>query len=250
MVENENEKNCVLYKTFSGCCSSMCMTMCSYPLDTIKTHNQVKKLVNKKLLFKGLKYDLICDLLSSVVYYYVYENISKTKDTRDIISGAAIGASMSSLIKSPLDYLKTRTQLSLSTTLNLKHMFRNTPITLLKSIPTEIVTFTTMETMKEKIIKRRAKKKYDNSDEHIEHLRPHEMMLCGFLGGALSVLINNPLDVTKNNSIVYNSLKKGFIFSKNNKLFYTGLKQRVLISGINASIGYSMYDTINSTLCR
>ena len=247
MVENEN--NCVLYKTLSGCCSSMCMTMCSYPLDTIKTHNQVKKLVNKKLLFKGLKYDLICDLLSSIVYYYVYENISKTKDTRNIITGAAIGATMSSLIKSPLDYLKTRTQLNLKTTLNLKHMFRNTPITLLKSVPTEIVTFTTMETMKEKLIKRRNKKNNYDSDEHIE-LRPHEMMLCGFLGGTLSVLINNPLDVTKNNSIVCNSLKKGFIFSKNNKLFYTGLKQRVLISGINASIGFSMYDTINNTLCK
>lgn len=230
-------------RMISGCLGSCIISILAYPLDTIKTLTHLKKKntiikLSSKQLYKGIKYDLMSEAISSLFFFSVYE---KLKEHKNVAYGAFYGATCCSVIKTPFEYLKVHGQLNiLKNRPKLGVMFRHYPITLMKAVPTQIVTFSSVEAMK-----------IFFSKEFPNQTMPLSLtILSGFIAGSLSCIVNNPLDVLKTNVIAHNSFKKGInnMVSVGVTSMYLGLRYKFLTTGMNVSIGYTIYENISNIL--
>ena len=235
--------NILLAKIISGCIGSCFMKVLTYPIDTVKSLQQCGQSTHRPCYFRGLQYELLSELLSSSMFFTIYEMNSSRKTMETVTMGAGMGALLSSFVKTPLEYYKVKHQCSRGIpTICIRGMYSHFPLTLAKQLPTQIVTFASVEHMKALI-----KNQLNMTSEQLP--LPY-IITIGFLSGSLACVLNNPIDVLKTNSIYSGSVIKSAneMISLGVSSLFMGLKCRLLVSGVNVSVGYTVYETMANTL--
>jgi len=235
--------NILLAKIVSGCIGSCFIKVLTYPIDTVKSLEQCGQSTTRPCYFKGLHYELLSEMLCSAVFFTIYEINSSRKTVDCVTVGAGMGALVSSFVKTPLEYYKVKHQCSTGIpSICIRGMYSHFPLTLAKQIPTQVVTFTSVEHMKAFI-----KHQLNLTDEPLP--LPY-IITVGFLSGSLACVLNNPIDVLKTHSIYSGSVLKSAneMLSLGVSSLFMGLKCRLVMSGMNASVGYTVYETMSKTL--
>lgn len=235
--------NFVHAKIISGCLGSCLISLMTFPIDTIKSLHQTDKMKKSKNFYNGIKYDLSSEILSSATFFIVYEFNSTSKTQKSIIYSSSLGSLCSSLVKTPFEFMKVKTQcMQPIPLLCISTMYRHFPLTLAKHAPTQIVTFSSVENMKSNL-----KKMISSDDIPLQYT-----MLIGYIAGSLACIINNPIDVLKTKTIYNGSICKSIssMTEIGVSSLFLGLKCRLIMSGMNVGIGYSVYDKLSNKLTR
>ena len=237
--------NILAAKIISGCIGSCLIKLLTYPIDTLKSLEQCGKSTHRPCYFRGLQYELLSELLSSAMFFTIYEVNSSSKTIENVSVGAGMGALLSSFVKTPLEYYKVKHQCSSGVPkICIYGMYSHFPLTLAKQIPTQIVTFASVEHMKSFI----KKQLFDTTD----NLSLPYLVMIGFISGSLACVINNPIDVLKTHSIYSGSIIKSAndMISLGVSSLFMGLKCRLVVSGVNVSVGYTVYESMTHTLTK
>lgn len=233
--------NFVHAKIISGCLGSCIISLITFPIDTIKSHHQTNKSLKPNNYYNGIKYDLSCEILSSATFFIIYEFNSTSKTQQSILYSSTLGSLCSSLVKTPFEFYKVKHQcMQPVPLLCISSIYRHFPLTLAKHAPTQIVTFSSIENMKANL------KKFISTDE----IPLQYTMMIGYIAGSLACIINNPIDVLKTKTI-YNGCVYKSIHSMTEigvSSLFLGLKCRLIMSGMNVGIGYSVYDKLSNML--
>ena len=233
--------NFVHAKIISGCLGSCIISLMTFPIDTIKSLHQTNKMKKPKNYFNGIKYDLSSEVLSSATFFIIYEFNSASKTQQSIVYSSTLGSLCSSIVKTPFEFFKVKRQcMQPFPVLCLSSMYRHFPLTLAKHAPTQVITFSSVENMKANL-----KKMISSDDIPLQYT-----LLIGYIAGSIACIINNPIDVLKTKTIYNGCIHKSIcnMTEIGVSSLFLGLKCRLIMSGMNVGIGYTVYDKLSNKL--
>lgn len=139
-------------KVVNGIISGIMTSMITHPIDVIKIHRQMNasfisefKKVGLPLFYRGYSKSLTKVMISSSLFFPLYDYFKE--HTSGSLSASFLSATASTLIMSPVDYLKTRHIYNqpLYQGLNPVHYYKGLSINLLRIIPHFMITMTIID---------------------------------------------------------------------------------------------------------
>ena len=122
-----------IYGTFGG----MFGTLLSHPIDTYRINKQTNNIINFKQLYKGLTPPLIgIGLEKSLVFgtFYSLESNNYTTNLPIFIKGTIAGF-ISTLVVSPVEYIKINLQTNNKNIFNIKNVYKGWSATIFREVP-------------------------------------------------------------------------------------------------------------------
>lgn len=154
-----NEKNPIKNRFVNGMIGGITSSLMTHPLDVIKVHLQMNynftselKKEGFKLFYRGYSKTFTKIAISSSCFFPIYDTIFD-KIPNPLISSTVSGF-ISAIIMHPVDYLKTRHMSGkpLYQGYNPLVYYKGLTLNLLRIVPHFIITMTTIEYLKEKLI--------------------------------------------------------------------------------------------------
>lgn len=154
-----NEKNPIKNRFVNGMIGGITSSLMTHPLDVIKVHLQMNynftselKKEGFKLFYRGYSKTFTKIAISSSCFFPIYDTIFD-KIPNPLISSTVSGF-ISAIIMHPVDYLKTRHMSGkpLYQGFNPLVYYKGLTLNLLRIVPHFIITMTTIEYLKEKLI--------------------------------------------------------------------------------------------------
>ena len=166
-------------ETVSGMLAGSVANIISYPIDTLKTLNQMNKQIiyknlNIKRLYYGLPYPLFCGMVLNGYFFGIHSKINEYYKN-SFLSGALTGVVFAPIVN-PLEMYKVRRQLSKNNNFTKLNLFRGFYATLPREIIGCSLWFGTYDYLKKK------------------NIHP---IISGCATGTVSWTLSYPIDVIK-----------------------------------------------------
>jgi len=216
-MEKKNKN--IFKKIINGSSAEIISAIISYPINTLKTNAQIgNKLTWRKpsLLFKGVKYCVLNEIINGIVFYSVFDSLDKKGP---FIQGAC--STIAAMTFSHPVYLRRKlAQVGKSTSIS--HNYDGFSSALLNCVPTVALNFT----LKEQIAN-----------------RLNLGIMSGYLSTALSMIITHPLDTYTTCMIIKAPVR---IIDT---LKFKGFAHRFLEKGLTIGTKMMLLDYFNKINC-
>ena len=210
MIQNGESKK-IITKTLSSSSTLCVMNFLNFCV----WNNHFRR---KLITFNHFKKDVLCNTIACSIYYFIYENLSRNKLPRDILTGSVTGSIASCIVKNAF---------------NKEFIFPKMSRDMTRNVPLELISYNTINCTKQ-IMKRYKARVLDKT---CGELNSEELLMCGFLGGFVSVVLTQPIYAISNT--IDACTKKKYQY------FIKGFNYRLLSCGVSTCISYTVHNQIS-----
>lgn len=168
---SKDNKN-IFKKLINGTSAEIISAIVSYPINTLKTNIQIGKKItlrNPKILFKGIQYSILNELINGLVFYPVFEYL----ENKGPFIQSACGSIAAMTCSHPVYLRRKMLQVGIKPKISFKNNYNGFGNALLNCVPSVALNFT----LKEQIAN-----------------RLNLGIMSGYLSTALSTILTHPLD--------------------------------------------------------